>query len=106
MRDRQYVAVKAREAHETLLRQGWHRDSFVSNYTSYMTSPLCLMGAIKYVTSGRPWTSTKGTRLLMLAVAKHVPDGRLIDDWNDDPDTQFEDVCAVLQAVIQETESD
>ncbi len=102
MLDRDYVVVKIDQVREVLDRQGWGRDSYVSNYTRYMESPVCLMGAIKMVTTGRPWAYNDHTRRVMLAVAKHVPEGRLIDDWNDDPDTQLTDVYRVLDAARQE----
>jgi len=99
------TADKLAEAKSILFRQGWHQRSYVKNYTDYKTSPVCLMGALYMTVWGKPWpggTAMARVRPLMAAVAKQIPPGRLIDDWNDDPATTLTDVCGVLDAAIRD----
>ena len=91
---------QARVALDELKRRGWCKTKYTSNYTNWRNSRVCLMGAIRVAASGHPSYPTKNANDLILAVGQRIPQRRLIDDWNDDEDTTFTDVCGILEDII------
>lgn len=96
------VHRQAKLALDELKRRGWCKAKYTSNYTNWRVSRVCLMGAIRAVTNGHPCFPTRKANALIATVGARIPDRQLIDDWNDDEDTTFDDVCGILQSIIDE----
>lgn len=102
------VSQKVRQQAEATLaelaRAGWNKNSLVKRKDQWRSSPLCLMAAVRMAVGGYPFSPAKGANELIHAIGRRVPDGRLIDDWNDDEETEFEDVQQLLRSIIEDTD--